>query len=104
MSKYLKFNNVSTILTSIFLTVFGLVLGYATSMGLNLPVTADTLTTIAVGIVMFIFSYYNAKYHNDLFDKSSDTIKIPVKDLSDEQVDLINEIINDFSIGDEDDY
>ena len=103
MSKYLKFNNVSTILTSVFLTIFGLILGYAASKGMNLPVTADTLASIAAGIVMFIFSYFNAKYHNDIFDKDSDTLKIPADELTDEQVDLINEIISDISVGDEDD-
>ena len=102
MSKYLKFNNVSTILTSIFLTIFGLVLGYAASRGMNLPITADTLASIAAGIVMFVFSYFNAKYHNDIFDKDSDTLKIPAGELSEEQVDLINEIISDISIGGED--
>ena len=100
--KYLKFNNVSTILTSVFLTIFGLILGYAASQGMHLPFTAETLTSIAMGIVMFVFSYLNAKYHNDLFDKDADAINIPVNDLTDEQVDLINKIISDISIGEED--
>ena len=93
MTKYLKFNNATTILTSIFLTIFGLIIGYAASKGLNLPFTAETLTSIVVGAIMFYFSIQNAKNPNDMFDE--DTIYIPVDDLSDEQIDFINKIIED---------
>lgn len=91
MKNYLKFENVSTILNSLFLTLFGLILGYLTSMGLNLPVTAECLTSVAVGIVLFVFSYYNAKHQNTLFD--NDTIYIPVDRLDKNQIDAINNYI-----------
>lgn len=93
MTNYLKFNNISTILTTIFLAIFGALLGYLASNGINLPVTAETLTAITVGLIFLVFGYYNAKHHNDLFDKDTDTIYIPVDDLNEEQVDFINGII-----------
>lgn len=104
MTKYLKFNNATTILTSIFLTIFGLLLGYLTTYGLNLPVDAQTLTSLVVGAIMFYFSIQNAKNPNDMFEE--DTIYIPVDNLSDEQVDFINKIIEDTitdNLGDDED-
>lgn len=94
MSNYLEFRNISTILTSIFLSIFGLIIGYASSQGLELPVTAEALTTIAMGLIFAVFSYYNAKNHNNLFDKETDTIYIPLDDLSEGQVTAINNFIN----------
>lgn len=94
MKKYLEFRNISTILTSVFLTVFGLILGYAASRGLNLPITAETATSITVGVILFAFSYFNAKHHNDLFDEETDTIYIPIDNLTDEQIDTINNMID----------
>ncbi len=89
----LQFNNISTIINSILLTVFGLLLGYATSQGLDLPVSADTLASLFGGIILFIFSYYNAKHHNTYFDKDNDKITIPIDNLDDEQVAFLNEAI-----------
>ena len=103
MSKYLKFNNATTILTTIFLTIFGLLLGWLTSKGLNLPITAETLTSIVVGLIMFYFSIQNAKNPNDMFEE--DTIYIPIDNLTDEQLDFINGIIEktiEDNLGDED--
>jgi len=94
MSKYLEFRNISTILTSILLTVFGLLLGYLASMGLNLPVTADALASITGGIILAVFSWYNAKHHNNLFDDETDTIYIPIDNLTDNQIESINNFIN----------
>lgn len=94
MSKYLEFRNISTILTSILLTVFGLVLGYLSSQGLNLPVTADALASLVGGIILAVFSYYNAKHHNNLFDNETDTIYIPIDNLDDGQIDAINNFID----------
>ena len=94
MSKYLEFRNISTILTSVLLTVFGLLLGYLSTLGLNLPVTADALATIVGGIILAVFSYYNAKHHNDLFNEAEDTIYIPIDNLTDNQIDSINNFIN----------
>lgn len=93
MRQYLKFNNVSTILTSIFLTIFGLIIGYATSKGLNLPFTAETATTVTVGVILFAFSYFNAKHQNDLFDSETDTVYIPIDGLNDNQITAINNYI-----------
>lgn len=92
-NKYLQFKNISTILTTIFLALFGLILGYLASKGINLPVTAETLTTIAVGVIFTIFGYYNAKHQNNLFDEETDTIYIPVDNLSEHQIDAINNFI-----------
>lgn len=94
MSKYLEFRNISTILTSILLTVFGLLLGYLASIGLNLPVTADVLASIVGGIILAVFSWYNAKHHNNLFDEETDTIYIPIDNLTDNQIESINNFIN----------
>ena len=94
MKQYLEFKNFSTILNSILLTIFGLIIGYATSKGLNLPVTAETLTSITTGLILCIFSYYNAKHQNNLFNKEKDTIYLPVDILTPEQVKLINEYID----------
>ena len=79
MTKYLEFKNISTILTTIFLAVFGVLIGYLASKGINLPVTAETLTSIVVELIFTIFGYYNAKNHNDLF-------KAEVKDPTDAQL------------------
>lgn len=94
MRKYLEFRNISTILTTIFLALFGALLGYLSSKGINLPVTAETLTTIAIGIIFAIFGYYNAKNHNNLFDEEKDTIYIPIDNLDDDQITAINNYIN----------
>ena len=93
MRQYLEFKNISTILTSIFLTIFGLILGYATSQGLNLPFTAETATTVTVGVILFAFSYFNAKHQNNLFDSETDTIYLPIDGLTDGQVKAINNYI-----------
>lgn len=92
-NNYLEFRNISTILTTIFLTVFGLLLGYLASKGINLPVTAETLTSIVVGIIFAVFGYYNAKNHNTFFDEDADTIYIPVDNLDKNQINAINEFI-----------
>lgn len=94
MSKYLKFNNISTILTSVFLALFGMLIGYLSSKGINLPVTAEALTTVTMGVIFAIFSYYNASNPNDLFDETEDTIYIPIDNLDDNQIDAINNFIN----------
>jgi len=91
--KYLEFRNISTILTSIFLTIFGLLIGYATSKGLHLPFTAETATTVTVGVILFVFSYFNAKHQNNLFDEETDTIYIPIDNLNDNQITAINNFI-----------
>lgn len=94
MYKYLKIENITTIITSILLTVFGLLLGYLASIGLNLPVTADALASIVGGLILAVFSYYNAKHHNNLFDEETDTIYIPIDNLNDGQIDAINNFID----------
>ena len=94
MKQYLEFKNFSTILNSILLTIFGLIIGYATSKGLNLPFTAELATTITSTIILAIFSYYNAKHQNTLFDSEKDTIYLPVDILTPEQITLINEYID----------
>lgn len=93
MSNYLEFKNISTILTTIFLALFGALIGYLSSKGINLPVTAETLTSIALAIIFAVFGYYNAKNHNDLFDKENDTAHIPVP-LTQAQIDAIQNFIN----------
>ena len=90
---YLEFRNISTIITSILLTVFGAILGYLSSIGLNLPVSADVLATIVGGIILAIFSYYNAKNHNTFFNEDEDTIYIPIDQLDKNQIDAINKFI-----------
>lgn len=80
-------------MTSVFLTIFGLIIGYATSKGLHLPFSAETATTVTVGVILFAFSYYNAKYKNNLFDEETDTIYIPIDNLSDQQINAINNFI-----------
>ena len=94
MRKYLEFRNISTILTSVLLTLFGLLLGYLSTLGLNLPVTADVLASITGGIILAVFSWYNAKHHNNLFDEEKDTIYIPIDNLDDDQITAINNYIN----------
>lgn len=93
MTKYLEFRNISTILTTIFLTIFGLLLGYLTSKGIDLPITAETLTSLTLGIIFAIFGYYNAKNHNTFFDKDEDVIYIPIDELDKHQIDAINNFI-----------
>ena len=90
----LTIGNSTTILTTIFLALFGALLGYLSSKGINLPVTAETLTSIALALVFAIFGYYNAKNHNTLFDNETDTIYIPIDNLDDDQITAINNYIN----------
>lgn len=94
ISKYLEFRNISTVLTSVLLTIFGLILGYLSSIGLNLPVTADVLASIVGGLILAVFSYYNAKNHNTLFNSETDTIYVPIDGLNDNQIQAINNFIN----------
>lgn len=93
MSKYLEFKNISTILNSILLTIFGLLIGYLASIGLNLPVNAETLTSIGTGLILLCFSYYNARNPNTLFDAEADTIYLNVDELDEQQVRAINNFI-----------
>lgn len=97
MTKYLEFKNFSTILNSILLTVFGLIIGYATSKGINLPFDAKLATTITSGIILLAFSYFNAKHKNSLFDEETDTITIPLEELSETQIGELQSIINQFT-------
>lgn len=94
MRKYLEFKNFSTILNSILLTIFGLIIGFAASKGINLPFNAEIATTITSGVILLAFSYFNAKHQNTLFDKETDTIYIPIDNLTDEQITTINEMID----------
>ena len=93
MRQYLEFKNISTILTSLFLTIFGLIIGYCTSRGLHLPFTAETATTVTVGVILAVFSYYNAKHQNNLFDNETDTIYLPIDGLNENQITAINNYI-----------
>lgn len=105
MRKYLEFKNFSTILNSILLTIFGLIIGFAASNGINLPINAEIATTITSGVILLAFSYFNAKHQNTLFDEETDTIYIPIDNLTDEQINTINEMIDKAiseNIGEED--
>jgi len=93
MSKYLEFKSISTILNIILLTIFGLLIGYRASIGLNLPVNAETLTSIGTGLILLCFSYYNARNPNTLFDADADTIYLNVDELDEQQVRAINNFI-----------
>ena len=94
MRKYFEFRNASTIINTVLLTVFGLIIGYATSKGVNLPFNAEIATSITSGVILFVFGYFNAKHQNTLFDDEKDTIYIPVDNLTDEQITGINNFIN----------
>ena len=93
MTNYLEFKNFSTILNSIIVIICGYLVGLLVSYGINLPFTASELAAFITAIIFGIFSYYNAKNHNDIFDKETDTLHIPVDNLTENQVDAINNFI-----------
>ena len=93
MTNYLEFKNFSTILNTIIVIICGYLIGLLASFGLALPVTASELAAIVTAIVFGIFGYYNAKHQNDIFDEETDTVYIPVDDLSKNQIDAINNFI-----------
>lgn len=93
MTNYLEFRNFSTILNSIIVVICGYLIGLLTSYGLNLPFTASELAGIVSAIIFGIFSYYNAKHHNTIFDNDENTVYIPVDNLTKNQVDAINNFI-----------
>ena len=89
----LTIGNSTTILTTIFLALFGAIIGYLSSKGINLPITAETLTTITLTLVFLLFGYINAKNHNTFWDKNTDEIHIPTE-LSEDQIRHIQDLIH----------
>ena len=96
----LTIGNSTTILTTIFLGIFGAIIGYLSSKGINLPITAETLTTITVSLIFLLFGYINAKNHNTFWDKNTDEIHIPTE-LSEEQVAEIEQLIRYYTENEE---
>lgn len=96
----LTIGNSTTILTTIFLALFGAIIGYLASKGINLPVTAEQLTTITVSVIFLIFGYINAKNHNTFWNKDTDEINIPTH-MSEEQVAEIEQLIRYYTENEE---
>ena len=90
---YLSIGNVTTYVNTIILTISGYIFGLLLSYFGNLPFTESQLASVLSTIVFFIFSYYNAKKHNRLFDQDKDIIKIPTH-LNDAQLVAIQNFIN----------
>ena len=56
--------NISTIIKFISMSIAGYVIGYATSIGLDLPIDAATLSQVIGTIIFFILAYIDAKHPN----------------------------------------
>lgn len=56
--------NVSTIVKTILLMISGWAIGYAVSIGLDLPIDATQLSEILFTIICFIVAYIDAKFPN----------------------------------------
>ena len=90
---YLSIGNVTTYVNTIIITISGYLFGLLVSYFGNLPFTEAQLASALSTIVFFVFSYYNAKKHNTLFDQNKDIIKIPTH-LNDAQLVAIQNFIN----------
>lgn len=89
---YLNIGNITTIINSIMLIVAGYIIGWLLSLGFNVPVSQAELGALLTSIVFAVFSYINAKKHNNFFNKEEDTIQIPVN-LNDAQITAIENFI-----------
>lgn len=96
---YITIGNVTTIVNSIIVILFGYLLGYLTSLGFNLPVDESLITSLMSSIVFGLFSYINAKYHNQIWDSEQDTVRIPVN-FTDSEVKAVENFINQIKIED----
>ena len=91
---YITIGNATTILNTVFLVIAGYVIGFLISIGINLPITDVQLASLLTSFVFLIFGYINAKYHNNIWDKDEDTLNIPTGDLTDAQIQAIQNFIN----------
>lgn len=100
--KYLTIGNATTVINSLILIVAGYIIGGLASIGFNLPVSQAELASILTAIIFGVFSYINAKKHNNLFDNETDTITIPVNQLNEAEITAIQNFINHNRISDVD--
>ena len=89
----LTIGNITTILNTIIIIISGYIIGFLTSLGLNVPFDQTGLAGVITAIIFGLFSYVNAKNHNNFWDTETDTVNIPVP-LTDEQVKVIQNYIN----------
>lgn len=92
--KNIIIGNTTTIITTVSLSLAGLIIGILASKGFKLPIDEQTLAGIIGLIIMFGFSIINAKFHNTFFDGDEDTITINTEGLTSNQIDAIQNFID----------
>ena len=91
--KEILIGNSTTILTTIFLSIAGLLIGILGAYGIKLPIDQQSLAGVIGLIVMFLFSIVNAKFHNTYFDEDGN-LTINVENLTDNQISAIQNFID----------
>lgn len=56
--------NLTTIIKTLSMMIAGYAIGYAVSIGLNLPISEEQLSEIIMTVIFFLLSYLDAKYPN----------------------------------------
>lgn len=92
-NKFLNIGNITTIINSIMLILAGYIIGWLLSIGFKLPISQAELGSLLTAIVFGLFSYINAKKHNNFWDKDNDVISIPADELTDAQIRAIENFI-----------
>lgn len=65
--------NITTIGKLIAMMIAGWFIGYCVSKGIQLPVDQETLSEIIFAIILLIWGYFDAKYHNTWFNNTPNT-------------------------------
>lgn len=83
----------TTIITTISLSLAGLIIGILASYGLKLPIDQQSLAGVIGLIIFFVFSIINAKYKSTYFT-DNDEIRFNVAGLTPAQIDAIQNFID----------
>ena len=76
--------NSTTILNTLILMIVGIIFGKYGATLLQFGITETILTEIITFIILTIFAYINAKYHNTLFPTTTQTLETKEQVLNDE--------------------
>lgn len=86
MEKNNIIGNSTTIINTIIIALVGIIFGKYGATLLQLGIDQTILTEIITFIVFTTFAYINAKYHNDFFNKATQTIETEEPVLNDEYI------------------
>ena len=91
--KEIIIGNTSTIITTISLSLAGLIVGLLSANGLNWNIDQQSLAGVIGLIIMFIFSIVNAKYKSTYFT-NTDEIRVNVNGLTSNQIEAIQNFVD----------